>query len=143
MSKQPVQSLGVSWTWKSPPSKTRHILCCYALNLSIALSKASLNYLKSCPKVGDGVIRRRFEVACCRPRRPSPNDFRQSVRAIEVSPFRLRGHHQPEGHGAPGLAARAALGLAGAVTHAGEAAPYRVRGSDVIASACARSAGTS
>ena len=37
------------------------------------------------------------------------DDLRQAVPAVELPPFLLCRHHQPEGHGQSGLAAEAAL----------------------------------
>ena len=38
------------------------------------------------------------------------DDVRQAVPAVELPPFLLCRHHQPERHGQPGLPAEAALG---------------------------------
>jgi len=35
------------------------------------------------------------------------DDFGEAVPAVEFAPSRLRGHHQLEGHGEPGLSAQA------------------------------------
>lgn len=54
------------------------------------------------------------------------DDLWQAVPAVEPPPFLLRRHHQPEGHGEPGLSAQAALGSPGAVPDGGEGALDRI-----------------
>lgn len=48
------------------------------------------------------------------------DDLLQAILAVELSPFLLCGHHQLEGHGQPGLAAKASLGLRGAMPNGRE-----------------------
>ena len=54
------------------------------------------------------------------------DDFRQAVLTVELALFLLRGHHQSECHGEPGLAAQAALGSSGPMPDGGEGAFERV-----------------
>lgn len=54
------------------------------------------------------------------------DDFGQAVLAVEFAPFALRGHHQLERHGQPGLSAEAALGAFRAVPDGSEGAFDRV-----------------
>ena len=54
------------------------------------------------------------------------DDLRQSITAIELSPFLLRRHHQPEGHGETGLPAEATLGAFRPVSDGGKGALDRI-----------------
>ena len=60
------------------------------------------------------------------------NDLWQAVRAVELPPFRLRRHHEPECHREAGFPAQATPGFAGPVADRGEGALDGVRGPDVF-----------
>ncbi len=68
------------------------------------------------------------------------DDFRQPVPAVQFSPFFLRGHLQPEGHGGVGLPAEAAFGAHRPVPdHRGGTLDW-VRGADVFPMFCREAA---
>lgn len=60
------------------------------------------------------------------------DDLPQTVAAVDFAPFRLGGHHQPEGHGQAGFSSEAALGALRSMSEGGERALGRVGRANVI-----------
>jgi len=64
-----------------------------------------------CAKVGDALSGGGLKLAEAIAEFNPLDDLGQPVLAVKLAPFLLRRHHQPEGHGKPGLAAQASLGF--------------------------------